>query len=106
VQERAAPAFAGLGQVTWPKRVYRVREASLILATVDVGVGGGVDNHLRLMLIHGTLHGLGVCHVEPPPVEGHDLVVPLGKDTGQLQAELAAGTGQQDPHEGVPQGSK
>jgi hypothetical protein len=33
-------------------------------------------------------------------------VVPLGKDTGQLQAELATRTGQQDPHEGVPQGSK
>ena len=38
------------------------------------------------MLVDGTLHGPGVGHVEPPAVEGHDLVTLSGQDLGQLQA--------------------
>ena len=106
MQELAAPPLAGLGQVARPEGVYGVRELRLLLAPVHVGVGGRVYDYLRRMLFDGTLHGPGVGHVEPPAVEGHDLMVSPGKNLGQLQAQLSAGAGQQDPHDGIPRGRR
>jgi hypothetical protein len=38
------------------------------------------------MLFARTLYGRGVGHVEPPAVQGHDLMISLGKNVGQREA--------------------
>src|SRR3954447_17231446 len=106
VQELAAPPPAGLGQVARPEGVYRVRVLRRLLAPVHAGVGGAVHDYLRRMLLDGTVYGPGVRHVESPAVEGHEVVAPPGKNIGQLQAQLSACAGEQDPHGGVPQDGK
>jgi hypothetical protein len=73
-----------------------MRTVGIGLAAVDVGPGGGVDDERGSEVVHDGGHRCLVADVELGAGQPDDVVVGVG--VSQVQAELATGADDQDPH--------
>ena len=75
---------------------------SLVLRTIDGGVGRTGQDHLRTQAVQRTGNGLGPFEVQQVPAAGEKLLVPRHRMAGKGQqpaAQLTCGARDHHPHD-------